>query len=78
MITWEADYPHSDSTWPQSPEILMKSLEAARLRDDEIDKVTWENAGPLVQLRSLRPPGPGRVHGRGPAGRSGGRRHDTA
>ena len=25
MITWEADYPHSDATWPQSPERLMKS-----------------------------------------------------
>ncbi len=24
-ITWEADYPHSDSTWPESPEVLMKS-----------------------------------------------------
>jgi predicted TIM-barrel fold metal-dependent hydrolase len=44
MITWEADYPHSDSTWPQSPEVLMKSLQAAALSDDEIHKVTWENA----------------------------------
>jgi hypothetical protein len=43
-LTWEADYPHSDSTWPQSPEVLMKSLEAAALRDDEIHMVTWENA----------------------------------
>jgi predicted TIM-barrel fold metal-dependent hydrolase len=43
-ITWECDYPHSDSTWPQSPETVMKSLEAAELPDDEIHKVTWENA----------------------------------
>ena len=43
-ITWEADYPHSDSTWPQSPEVLMKSLVAAELTDDEIHKVTWQNA----------------------------------
>ncbi|MGX7681355.1 amidohydrolase family protein [Jatrophihabitans sp. DSM 45814] len=43
-ISWECDYPHSDATWPQSPEILMKSLEAAKLSDDEINKVTWENA----------------------------------
>jgi len=43
-ITWEADYPHSDSTWPQSPEVLMKSLVAAELTDAEIHKVTWENA----------------------------------
>ncbi len=26
-ITWECDYPHSDSTWPQSPEALMKYLD---------------------------------------------------
>jgi predicted TIM-barrel fold metal-dependent hydrolase len=43
-LTWEADYPHSDSTWPQSPEVLMKSLDAAGLRDDEVHLVTWENA----------------------------------
>jgi predicted TIM-barrel fold metal-dependent hydrolase len=43
-ITWEADYPHSDSTWPDSPEVLMKSLEEVGLPDDEIHKVTWENA----------------------------------
>jgi predicted TIM-barrel fold metal-dependent hydrolase len=43
-ITWECDYPHSDSTWPQSPETVMKSLEAAAVPDDEIHMVTWENA----------------------------------
>jgi hypothetical protein len=43
-ITWEADYPHSDSTWPESPEVLMKSLEEVGLPDDEIHMVTWENA----------------------------------
>jgi hypothetical protein len=43
-ITWECDYPHSDSTWPQAPEVVMKSLQAAGLSDDEIDKVTWQNA----------------------------------
>jgi predicted TIM-barrel fold metal-dependent hydrolase len=43
-LTWEADYPHSDSTWPESPEVLMKSLERAELTDDEIQMVTWQNA----------------------------------
>src|SRR3954451_3484083 len=43
-ITWEADYPHSDSTWPESPEVLMKSLQEVGLPDDDIHKVTWENA----------------------------------
>jgi predicted TIM-barrel fold metal-dependent hydrolase len=41
-ITWECDYPHSDSTWPQSPETLMKSL--VGVADDEIDRITHHNA----------------------------------
>ena len=41
-ISWECDYPHSDSTWPQSPEMAMKYL--AGVPDDEIDKITHENA----------------------------------
>ncbi len=50
MITWECDYPHSDSTWPQAPETLMKSLVAAGLTDEEIEKVTWENAARWYRL----------------------------
>jgi predicted TIM-barrel fold metal-dependent hydrolase len=41
-ITWECDYPHSDSTWPTSPERLMKSLDG--VPDDEINMITHENA----------------------------------
>jgi predicted TIM-barrel fold metal-dependent hydrolase len=43
-ITWECDYPHSDSTWPTSPEFLMKQFDAARVPDDEIDAMTHLNA----------------------------------
>ena len=43
-ITWECDYPHSDSTWPTSPEYVMKSFEAADVPDDEIDAITHLNA----------------------------------
>jgi predicted TIM-barrel fold metal-dependent hydrolase len=43
-ICWESDYPHSDSTWPISPEYVMKSFEAAGVPDDEIDAMTHENA----------------------------------
>jgi predicted TIM-barrel fold metal-dependent hydrolase len=43
-ITWECDYPHSDSTWPHSPEKLMKALQAADIPDDEINAITHENA----------------------------------
>jgi predicted TIM-barrel fold metal-dependent hydrolase len=41
-VTWECDYPHSDSTWPQAPEVLWKSLQT--LPDDEIVKVSHRNA----------------------------------
>jgi len=40
-ITWECDYPHSDSTWPTAPEILWKSL--AGVSDEDIHKMTWRN-----------------------------------
>jgi len=43
-VAWECDYPHSDSTWPNSPEALMTELEAANMADARINKVTWENA----------------------------------
>ena len=42
MITWECDYPHSDTTWPQAPEILNRCLDG--VPDDEIDKITHLNA----------------------------------
>ena len=32
-ITWECDYPHSDSTWPNSPESVAKQLDG--VPDDE-------------------------------------------
>jgi predicted TIM-barrel fold metal-dependent hydrolase len=43
-ICWESDYPHSDSTWPTSPEYLTKSLAAAGVPDDEVTAITHENA----------------------------------
>jgi predicted TIM-barrel fold metal-dependent hydrolase len=47
MITWECDYPHSDSTWPESPELLARTL--VGVPDDEIDKMTHGNAMRLFQ-----------------------------
>jgi hypothetical protein len=43
-MSWECDYPHSDSTWPQAPEVLMKSFDAVGVPDGDIDKISWENA----------------------------------
>jgi predicted TIM-barrel fold metal-dependent hydrolase len=41
-ITWECDYPHSDSTWPRAPETLARSL--AEVPDDEVALITHRNA----------------------------------
>jgi predicted TIM-barrel fold metal-dependent hydrolase len=41
-VHWECDYPHSDSTWPNAPEMAMKYLEG--LPREEIDKITHLNA----------------------------------
>jgi predicted TIM-barrel fold metal-dependent hydrolase len=43
-IAWECDYPHSDSTWPRSPEILHADLEGANVADDERHLISWQNA----------------------------------
>jgi len=43
-LAWECDFPHSDSTWPTSPEFLMNEFVGAGLSDAEIDMITWKNA----------------------------------
>jgi predicted TIM-barrel fold metal-dependent hydrolase len=43
-LAWECDYPHSDSNWPEDPEILMAQFERFDVTDEEIDKITHENA----------------------------------
>lgn len=42
MMTWECDYPHSDSVWPRSPEYLWNTIQ--NIPADEIDKITHLNA----------------------------------
>jgi predicted TIM-barrel fold metal-dependent hydrolase len=41
-VTWECDYPHSDSTWPTAPETLMKYLEG--VSDHDINRISHLNA----------------------------------
>jgi Amidohydrolase len=55
-ITWECDYPHSDSTWPTSPEDLWKYV--GELPDDDINKMTHLNAMRVFQFDPFanRPP----------------------
>jgi predicted TIM-barrel fold metal-dependent hydrolase len=41
-MTWECDYPHSDCTWPLSPESLWRGIQT--LPDHEINQITHLNA----------------------------------
>ncbi|MBD1555036.1 amidohydrolase family protein [Pseudomonas typographi] len=42
MVTWESDYPHSDCTWPHSPEVAWEGLQ--HLPEETINKLTHLNA----------------------------------
>jgi predicted TIM-barrel fold metal-dependent hydrolase len=44
IIAWECDYPHTDTTWPQSPEFAWNEFTNAGCTPEEIDKITWENS----------------------------------
>jgi predicted TIM-barrel fold metal-dependent hydrolase len=41
-VMWECDYPHSDSTWPSTPEALWAQL--SDLSDHDINRITHLNA----------------------------------
>jgi predicted TIM-barrel fold metal-dependent hydrolase len=45
-VMWECDYPHSDSTWPFSPEQIWEHFTAIEggVSDDDIDRITHRNA----------------------------------
>jgi predicted TIM-barrel fold metal-dependent hydrolase len=43
-VCWESDYPHSDTTWPTSPEYVHASMTAAGVDDADIDAMTHRNA----------------------------------
>jgi len=48
IITWECDYPHSDSTWPRAPEILWESMKD--VPEADVHKMTWQNASTLFRF----------------------------
>jgi len=43
-MCWEQDYPHSDSSWPKAPEEFARVAAQFGVPDDEVDKITHENA----------------------------------
>jgi hypothetical protein len=48
QISWECDFPHADSTWPNSPELLWSSIKS--FPHGEIEKITWENAAAFLRI----------------------------
>jgi hypothetical protein len=44
IIAWECDYPHTDPTWPESPEFAWHEFQGAGCSDADVHKITWENA----------------------------------
>jgi predicted TIM-barrel fold metal-dependent hydrolase len=53
IIAWECDYPHTDTTWPESPEVAWKEFQDAGASDEEIHKITWENAAGFFDWHPL-------------------------
>jgi predicted TIM-barrel fold metal-dependent hydrolase len=47
-ILCEVDYPHADSSWPDTQETLRRHL--AGLPPSEIDRITWRNASALLDF----------------------------
>ena len=51
MVCYEADYPHSDTLWPNCPEHLWLSVQG--LSDEVINKVTHENAMRVMNFNPI-------------------------
>jgi uncharacterized protein len=47
-LMWASDYPHPDSTWPESQEIVTKHFDG--LPDDQKQAIVWKNAADLYDL----------------------------
>jgi predicted TIM-barrel fold metal-dependent hydrolase len=43
-IMWECDYPHTDSTWPDSQRTANEVFDAAGVPDDEVEAISYGNA----------------------------------
>ena len=47
-IMVESDYPHADTTWPRTQQMLKEHFRG--IPDDVVRKFTWENAAKLFRL----------------------------
>jgi predicted TIM-barrel fold metal-dependent hydrolase len=54
-IMWECDYPHTDSTWPESQATTNAVFEAAAVPDDEIEAISHGNAERVFRWEMAEP-----------------------
>ena len=47
-LMWASDYPHPDSTWPESQDVVAKHFDG--LPDDQKQAIVWKNAAHLYGL----------------------------
>ncbi|HEY3942592.1 MAG TPA: amidohydrolase family protein, partial [Acidimicrobiales bacterium] len=47
-LMWASDYPHPDSTWPESLEVVEKHFQG--MNDEDKQKIVWKNAAKLYDL----------------------------
>ena len=47
-LLWATDYPHPDSTWPDSQKVIADYLKGAS--EEQVRKLTYENAVRLYKL----------------------------
>src|SRR3546814_20255777 len=52
MVSYECDYPHSDTLWPEVPERLHETIK--HLTDTQIDKITHGNAMRFFRFAMLK------------------------
>ena len=45
---WASDYPHPDSTWPESQDVVTKHFDG--LPDDQKQAIVWRNTAQLYGL----------------------------
>ncbi len=54
-IMWECDYPHTDTTWPDSQPTVAEILEAADVPEDEAGLITHANAERVFRWKCADP-----------------------
>ena len=53
LLMWSSDYPHQNSTWPHSREVIARDL--SDFSPEDRDKMLWKN---VVELHKIKVPEP--------------------